>query len=275
MRIAVDFPVPTPASKSVPRRSLSELLAPFDRLAATTDSFLAKPVGRFEEGGREYELPRYICAGNTGSGDPIRLGIFAGIHGDEPEGIGALAQLARLFVTRSELAVGYRLFLYPICNPTGVEDRTRHSRSGKDLNREFWSNSEQSEVQLLEAELRTQSFDGIICLHTDEHSNGLYAFARGSTLTKHLLRPALAAAAELLPVNQAAHIDGFHAREGLIEDCYEGVLSAPSTVRPKPFEIILETPGQGPLFLREAALVVAVRAILSEYRKFIAFAPNL
>jgi hypothetical protein len=89
------------------------------------------------------------------------------------------------------------------------------------------------------------------------------------------LRPALAAAAELLPVNHDERIDGFHAKEGLIEDCYEGVLSAPARTRPKPFEIILETPGQAPLFLREAALVVALRAILAEYRKFIAYAPNL
>ena len=275
MSTTVNSPVSTLTTKTASRRSLAELLAPLDRLAATTASLIAKPVGQFEHGGERYEIPRYIFVGNRSSDTPIRVGIFAGIHGDEPEGVRALVQLAQLLESKPELAAGYCVFLYPVCNPTGLEDRTRHSRNGNDLNRAFWRNSHEPEVRLLQAELVSQSFDGIIALHTDEHSNGFYGFVRGATLTQHLLHPALAAAAELLPVNHDERIDGFHAKDGLIKDCYEGVLGAPPKVRPKPFEIILETPGQAPLFLREAALVVALRAILGEYRKFIAYAPNL
>lgn len=271
--------VSTSASISKPklarRRSVAEILAPIDRLAATTANLVAKPIGNFDQGGERYEIPRYIFVGNRSSDAPIRIGIFAGIHGDELDGVRALVQLAQMLDSKQELAAGYCVFLYPACNPTGLEDGTRHSRNGKDLNREFWRNSNEPEVRLLQAELVSQSFDGVIALHTDEHSNGVYGFVRGATLTKHLLRPALAAAAELLPVNHDERIDGFHAKDGLIEDCYDGVLSAPPKVRPKPFEIILETPGQAPLYLRERSLVVALWAILAEYRKFIAYAPNI
>jgi hypothetical protein len=262
-------------SQPAPRRSLAEWLAPLDRLAATTPSLVAKPIGRFEHEGEAYEIPRYLFVGNRSGDAPIRVGIFAGLHGDEPEGVHALVQLARLFEANPELAAGYCVFLYPVCNPTGLEDRTRHSRRGKDLNREFWRNSAEPEVQILQAELESQSFDGLIGLHTDEHSKGVYGFVRGATLTKHLLRPALAAAAEWLPIELSERIDGFHAEDGLIKDCYEGVLSAPPKARPRPFEVILETPGQAPSFLREAGLVAAVLSILAEYRKFIAYAPNI
>ena len=275
MNTTAQPPLSISTAKPGLRRPVADWLAPLDRLAATTASLIAKPVGGFELGGEHYEVPRYIFVGNRSSDTPIRVGIFAGIHGDEPEGVRALVQFAQWLESSPEPAAGYCLYLYPVCNPTGVEDRTRHSRSGKDLNREFWRNSSEPEVRLLQAELVSQNLDGIIALHTDEHSNGFYGFVRGATLTKHLLRPALAAAAELLPVNHDERIDGFHAQDGLIEDCYKGVLSAPPKVRSKPFEIILETPGQAPLFLREAALVMALRAILGEYRKFIAYAPNL
>jgi hypothetical protein len=254
---------------------VSDWLAPLERIAASNPSWVAKPIGQFEQDGERYEIPRYIFVGNRGGDAPLRIGIFATLHGDEPEGVRALAQLAQLFEAKPEVAAGYCVYLYPVCNPTGLEDGTRHSRRGKDLNREFWGNSSEPEVRLLQAELVSQSFDGIIALHTDEQSKGVYGFVRGATLTRHLLRPALEAAAELLPINEDESIDGFHAKDGLIEDCYEGVLSAPPKVRPKPFEIILETAGQTPVFLREAALVVALRAILAEYRKFIAYAPNL
>ena len=53
------------------------------------------------------------------------------------------------------------------------------------------------------------------------------------------------------------------------------MLSAPPKVRPRPFEIILETPQAPPNYLKEAALVAALRMILTRYREFMAYAPNL
>jgi hypothetical protein len=94
-------------------------------------------------------------------------------------------------------------------------------------------------------------------------------------LTKHLLSPALAAAEQILPRNENAIIDGFNARNGIIREGYAGVLGAPPKLRPRPFEIIFETPQAAPQYLQEKALVVALQTILTEYRKFIAYAPNL
>ena len=200
---------------------------------------------------------------------------FAGIHGDEPEGVHALIQFLSLLERKPELATGYCLFVYPVCNPTGFEDRTRHARSGKDLNREFWNGSAEPEVKLLESELVAHSFHGIISLHTDDTSQGFYGFAHGATLTKNLIEPALQAAEQFLPRNGNETIDGFRARNGIIRDSYPGVLSAPPKVRPRPFEIILETPQAPPNYLKEAALVAALRMILTRYREFMAYAPNL
>ena len=70
-------------------------------------------------------------------------------------------------------------------------------------------------------------------------------------------------------------IDGFNARNGIIRDGYDGILSAPPKIRPRPFEIILETPSAPPEYLKELAFVVALQTILAEYQKFIAYAPNL
>jgi hypothetical protein len=184
-------------------------------------------------------------------------------------------QFLKLLETRPDLAAGYALSVYPICNPTGFEDDTRHSRRGKDLNREFWKNSAEPEVRLLQADLISRSFHGLISLHTDDTASGCYGIVRGATLTKHLIEPALRAAEEFLPRDERSVIDGFKARDGVVRECYEGVLSAPPKVRPRPFEIILETPKVPPSFLKEAALVRALASILTEYRKFISYAQNL
>jgi hypothetical protein len=257
------------------RRSIAEVLAPLDEIAAKSASLIANHGAKFEVEGEAYELPRYLFVGPKGGTDPIRVGLFAGVHGDEPEGVYALIRFVSLLEREPELAGGYCLFIYPLCNPTGFEDRSRHSRRGKDLNREFWNGSPEPEVRLLQSELVTHAFDGIISLHTDDTSVGFYGFAHGATLTQHLIAPALLAAAEFLPRNGNEVIDGFHARNGVIREGYQGILSAPPKVRPRPFEIILEAPSAAPTYLKEAAFIAALRTILVRYREFIAYAPNL
>ncbi|MBI5384388.1 MAG: M14 family metallocarboxypeptidase [Verrucomicrobia bacterium] len=257
------------------RRSIAEVLAPLEKMAASSPNLVVNHPAHFEFGGETCELPRYLFIGPNGGGEPIRVGLFAGIHGDEPEGVYALVQFLRALERKPELATGYCLFIYPICNPTGFEDHTRHARSGQDLNREFWRDSVEPEVRLLESELRSRALDGLISLHTDDTSEGFYGYAHGALLTQSLVEPALDAAEQFLPRNRNAVIDGFPAQNGIIRDHFEGVLSAPPPVRPRPFEIILETPQSPPTYLKEAALVMALQTILAEYRKFIAYAPNL
>jgi len=265
-----------PATKAAPaRRSITDLLAPLEQIAAGSPSLVASHGAQFQSGGQSYELPRYLFIGPKGGDDAIRVGLFAGIHGDEPEGVHALIQFLSMLERKPDLATGFCLFAYPLCNPTGFEDRTRHARNGKDLNREFWNGSEEPEVKLLQSELLSHSFHGIISLHTDDSSHGFYGFAHGATLTKNLIEPALQVAEQFLPRNGNETIDGFRARNGVIRDRYPGVLSAPPKVRPRPFEIILETPQEPPNYLKEAALVAALRMILTRYRELMAYAPNL
>lgn len=257
------------------RRSIADVLAPLDAIAAESTNLVANYEARFESDGQSYVLPRYLFVGPRGGDTPIRLGVFAGIHGDEPEGVHAVIQFIKLLEAQPELATGYYISFYPVSNPTGFEDGTRHLRSGKDLNRLFWQNASEPEVQLLEAELRSRSFQGIIALHTDDTSDGFYGFVRGATLTKHLINPALEAAEKFLPRDGRPVIDGFKAKNGVIRDCYKGVLSAPPKTRSRPFELILETPSAPPEYLKQCAFIAALQTILLEYNKFIAYAPNL
>jgi hypothetical protein len=263
------------AVASAAHRSVVEVLAPVERMALASPNLLSSITPDPANRNGPSPMPSYIFVGPAGGGEPLRVGLFAGIHGDEPEGTFALVQFLHLLDSQPELATGYCLFIYPVCNPTGFEADTRHSRAGKDLNREFWRRSRQPEVRFLEAELKRHTFHGLIALHTDNTSHGFYGYAHGATLTENLIVPALTAAEEFLPRNRAAVIDGFPARDGVIRDGFGGILSAPPGVRPRPFEIILETPKAAPEALKQAAFVAALQSILENYRQLIAYAPNI
>jgi murein peptide amidase A len=236
---------------------------------------VGRSAGQFVRDNFTYELPRFLHVGPKGGGELLRIGIFAGIHGDEPEGTLALAGLVRALEADPEIALGYALFLYPLCNPTGYEDGTRHARGSTDLNRLFWKDSAEPEVRFIEGEIWMQAFDGIVTLHSDDTSHGLYGFAKGAVLTENLLEPALRAASRFLPRNELPVIDGFKARDSIIHDGYEGMLqSVPGMKRP-PFEITLETPAKAPLHLQAEAGSAALVAILEEFRCLQAIGQNI
>jgi len=274
----IDSPV-TPVTPTVnrlsERRAVGRLLTPLDHFAERSAHFLSRSLGQFEVSGQTYALPRYVYFGERGGGDVIRIGIFATIHGDEPEGALALARFVSELEKQPEIAKGYALYLYPVCNPTGFEDNSRHSRTGKDLNREFWTESREPEIRYLESEICMHAFDGIITLHSDDTSDGLYGFVSGAVLTENLIEPALREAEQFLPRNRRRIIDGFSARRGIINECYYGVLkSIPGLPKP-PFEITLETPQKASLHRQVEAINAALKTILVEYRYLQAIAQNI
>lgn len=245
------------------------MLRPFWE-AVETGLLESGSLGGFLAGGRGYELHRFTLRGEADGNTTVRLGLFATIHGDEPQGASALVELAKASRRQPELFRGYEIQLYPLCNPTGYEDGTRHSRRGEDLNRQFWRGSSEPEVTIFEREIAARNFHGIVSLHADDTSDGVYGFVRGATISRELLAPALAAAARHLPINRAPVVDGFRAHDGIIDEGYEGILSA-GEIEPRPFEIVFETPALAPVEDQVAAAAAALETIVLRYRAMLSF----
>ena len=253
-----------------------ELIEELRHEAEGSEHLFYSEIGKFRHGGAVYSIPRFLFQGPSLGEEPVRIGVFAAIHGDEPETAHAALEFLRRLLKEPERARGYQIYVYPVANPTGVEDGTRHSRSGVDLNREFWKGSKEPEVYYLERELGILLFQGVVALHADNTTPGVYAYVRGATLTDALARPAIAAAEAFLPRAAGSVIDGFNAKDALIHDqCYDGVLSNPAELHPAPFELIFETPQESPFELQEQAAVAALDSLLVEYRPFLAFGQNL
>lgn len=258
-----------------PERVLSYL----DSVTESSRHLLSRAVKKFESGGEEYGIPRFIWSGPAGGGDTFRLGLFATLNGDEPEGAFALTRFISALEKAPELARGCALSVYPLCNPTGFEDNTRVSRAGHALNRLFWTESDAPEVGFLESEIWMQSFHGIINLRSDADSPGIYGFASGAVIAHALLNPALQAAETFLPRNRQREIEGIPARRGMVyADIYNacrGALRAVPGLENPPFEITLATPRAASVQLQVEALNAALLAIIAEFRALQAYAQNI
>jgi len=248
------------AGLSVPRHGhrTSSILRYGDQLVARSRHLEALHVREAPEGRL---LPRYRWADPHGR--PVyRIGIFAGIHGDEQSGVIAAVQLLHQLESDPHQGRFHELFVYPVCNPWGFDANRREGASGKDLNRCFWAQSEEPEVRLLEQELRAKQFHGIIALHTDDTSEGIYGYVNGSTLTRDLLEPSLRSASAVLPRDDRPEIDTHPAEFSIITGGYRGILGAPPDQQPKPFEIVFETPHHAPFGRQVEAHLTALKEIL-------------
>lgn len=259
-----------------PVRDLRALLGPLVSLGEFSPVVQTSFAGVFDFEGAPYSIPRVVFTGpSSPSHDTIRLAIFGGLHGDEPASVLAPIAFLERLAAEPERATGYELTVYPLLNPVGYARDTRANGAGLDLNREFWRGSVQPEVRAVERELSPGRFHGLITLHADDTAEGIYGYTRGHVLNEALLEPALRSASYILPRDRRAKIDGWLARDGKIESCFEGVLSAPAGQRPRPFDLIFETPGLAPIDRQVEAAITALDTVLDEYRVFLAYAQNL
>lgn len=269
MAIVLEPPPVAPAA-AASRDALSRALGALPLASPRARAFRFPLHGR-----RGQEILAWRVEGAAGGGEPLRVGVFAGLHGDEPAGVLASAELVLGCAAEPARALGYELWFVPLCNPGGFAAGTRESPSGADLNREFWRGSPEPEVRVLEDLLLRLRFHGIISLHSDDTCDGVYGFASGATLTRDILEPALRAASGWIPRDARPVIDDFAAEGSIITDTYPGVLSAPPGASPRPFEIVFETPQVAALDLQVRATVAAVGRMLDEYRAFLGQAINL
>ena len=66
-----------------------------------------------------------------------------------------------------------------------------------------------------------------------------------------------------------------YARDGIITQCFNGVLRAPQDLPRPPFEITFETPQKAPLHLQVEAFSAALQTMLVEYRNLMAIGANI
>lgn len=245
---------------------LRRLYWPFLALAEVCQEIVDAVAGSFDVDGKRYTIPSFVFRSPATNLRPIRLGLFALLHGDEPAGALGLERLLNSLANDPTPARGYELSCYPLCNPTGYEDGTRNNRAGFNLNREFWRGSGLPEIKIIEDELRERQFDGIIALHADKTSGSLHGYIQDRRLNKRLLAPALRASARVLSPKQGTISDGFSAMDVPVEESCPGVLTSPPGQNPNPFKIVFKTPATAPMSQQVEAISCALRSVLAAYR---------
>jgi len=255
--------------------AIQRLLNPLLDLAKTSDYLVGGSVGRFLVRRNVFQIPRFVFMGPTGGGDTIRLGIFAGLHGNDQAGAEALVAFLKELEAVPQVARNYHIHAYPICNPVDFAARTQGNAAGEDLAQQFWSRSSRPEVYYLERELGVLRFHGVISLLPANQSEGFLVETKSAVLDRALAQPAMQATQRFLPGNMANKEPLTGLPRALPNAEMRDFLTATEELNPPPFELHIGIPKQSPQPSQIHGIIGALKSILDSYRNLLSIGQNL
>jgi protein MpaA len=219
-------------------------------------------------GNRKYPLIKVI----VGKGNPRRILISGGIHGDEPAGVETICAFLENKLYENFIK-DWEFTLLPCINPSGYELGTRNNQDDIDLNRKFKENQVPREVAFVK-KILDQSYDLDLELHEDIDSPGYYLYQKDQTIELSSLGRAILDRVESIhPLNLAEVIEEMPADRGLL-----GRLSEPDEMEWWPMALYayaqgcdhvctLETSPSLPMEVRIKAHLLAIQTALEQIER--------
>lgn len=222
-------------------------------------------VDTLSAGNQEYPLIKIV----VGKGNPRRILISGGIHGNEPAGVETICTFLENKLYENFLN-NWEFTMLPCINPSGFEANTRNNQDDIDLNRRFKEDQVPHEVAFVKNAL-SQPYDLDLELHEDIDSSGYYLYQKDqSTELSSLGRSILDRVESIHPLNLEKEIEGIPMDRGLLSR-----LSEPDEMEWWPMALYayargcrhvftLETSPALPMDIRVKAHLLAIQTALKQ-----------
>jgi hypothetical protein len=249
----------------IPGSQAAKLLGHLERLAQPRVRLYSSSISRPPH----YEtpqIPRYIFVGDQPGESEIRLGIFAGLRGEDPVGAKAIVEFMDDLVSIPSLGSAFRIYAYPTANSLTSATEAAPKQTDDSLLSETSRKAKVPEASLIEREIFVVQFHGLIVIHTTDDPECLQALRAavyGANLHEALVSPILSALRPLFPVNEVPVLDSSYS------------LTANAVLKQRPFELALQIPRSGWQGLYSMALRIALHTAIEQYRSYLAQANNI
>ena len=234
---------------------VSKVLRPLDQVAQTRQRLYS---ARILTGGRRAssQISRYVFEGDPLGQSPIRIGIFAGLSGDDEVGPGAVSTFLADLVAIPQLGNGLRIYAYPIVSPFSFETATPSSRRSQYIINQIGCEVFSSDTYQIEREIFAMAFDGIITVRLEEEFTNFKVGISDPYLHGALVRPILSALESFLPNVEDSGCDSRRS------------LTAGGALKQRPVELTLRVPSSGWAGLYSIGVRIALHTAVDSCRSY-------
>ena len=234
----------------------SKVLRSLDQLSQKRDHLYST---RIRTGGHRTssQICRYVFEGDQMRGTPIRIGVFAGLRGDDSVGPGAVASFLEDLVALPQLGDNLRIYAYPVVHAANFETATSSIQLSECIINQIGCKVLSSESYQIEREIFAIAFDGIITIRLADEIKNLKVSISDTLLHDVLVLPILSNLEPFLPT---------------IEDCVcdsRRFLTVGTGLKRKPFELTFQVPSSGWSGLYSIGLRIALHTIVDCYRRYV------
>ena len=240
----------------------AKLLCHLDQLSQSRVHLYSSPIS----GSPPYRLsqiPRYIFVGDQPGESEIRLGIFAGLRGDDNVGSKAIVEFIDDLVAMPSLGSAFRIYAYPTVNPLSYTTGAPRKQTDRSVVNEAGGKAKFPQAYLIEREIFVVQFHGLVVIHTTDEPEGLQAAVYGANLHEALVSPILSSLRPLFPTTEIPALDSSFS------------LTADTVLKQRPFELALRIPRSGWNGLYSIGLRIALHTAVEQYRSYLAQANNI
>jgi hypothetical protein len=209
------------------------------------------------------EIPRYIFVGDQPGESEIRLGIFAGLRGEDHVGAKAIVEFIDDLVAMPSLGSAFRIYAYPTVNPLSYTTGAARKQTDRSVVLEAGRKAKFPDTYLIEREIFVVQFHGLVVIHTTDEPEGLQAAVYGANLHEALVSPILSSLRPLFPTTELPVLDSSFS------------LTADAVSKQRPFELALRVPRSGWHGLYSIGLRIALHTAIEQYRSYLAQANNI
>jgi len=209
------------------------------------------------------EIPRYVFVGDQPGESEIRLGIFAGLRGEDKAGAKAIVEFIDDLVAIPSLGSAFRIYAYPTANPLNSIAGAPRKQTDRTVANETGRKVKIPEVELIEREIFVVQFHGLVIIHPTDEPEDLQAAVYGANLHEVLVSPILSSLRPLFPTSELPVLDSSFS------------LTADTVLKQRPFELALGVPRSGWPGLYSMGLRIALHTAIEQYRSYLAQANNI
>jgi hypothetical protein len=238
----------------------AKLLARLDQLSRPQARLYSSPISAPPHYGLP-GIPRYIFGGDQPGESEIRLGIFAGLRGEDNVGAKAIVEFIDDLVAMPSLGSAFRIYAYPKPNTLSCTMRAPRKQTDRTVANET-GGKRFPEAELIEREIFVVQFHGLVVIHATDEPEGLQAAVYGANLHEALVSPILSALRPLFPTTELPVDTSFS-------------LTAAAVLKQRPFELALRIPRSGWVGLYSLGLRIALHIAIEQYRSYLAQAHNI
>ena len=203
------------------------------------------------------QISRYVFEGDLSRESPIRIGIFAGLSGNDKVGPRAVSTFLGDLVALPHLGNNLRIYAYPVVSSASFETGAPSPRPRQYIINQMGYQGSSSETYQIEREIFAIAFDGIISIHLEEEIKNFKISLSEARWHETMLSPILSSLQWFLPNVEDG---GYDSRRSL---------TAGIRLKQRPFELILRVPSSGWSGLHAIGLRIALHTAVDCYRSYL------